>query len=338
MKKTKDKYFVKIKHEFLFDIYNKFKSEYTPWVYLFLKFKHNYYLQNNLKVWDKIYSSEIIHYFGVNKTTIYKCLKELELNGLLEKKGNKIRLIDENIYLVTNAMNETQLTDKYNRPIKNIKFLAIGNNDFNKLVIDIKNQIFEFRGKHHTLVRTLKVFYYLVSKNRQALWNNKKHLTESKENQSSLSKDLKHDHRYIKMILTILKDAGYLILDDEVKIATIDKKIYNPDYVNKKILENQNLNNGIEEIKYVEYDTVRSNFLGYTKSDDGKQIYLLYIDNNNHVVKKDWCKGKGIKITNDERKEFYFLNKDKQNSEYYNPENFWKHAKIKQVQKENEWV
>ena len=97
MKPKKDKYHIQIKTDFLLNSYDQFKSEYTPWVYVFLKIKCNYYMKYTPNSFDEIMARKsIAEFFDVNESTIHHAFKELMSKGLLEQKEKKYRLIKEN--------------------------------------------------------------------------------------------------------------------------------------------------------------------------------------------------------------------------------------------------
>ena len=94
-KKKNDLHHIRIKPELLFDLDKNFKSEFTPWVYLFLKLKFNYYVTKAPHIYYKINLRYIIYKFNISSDTVYRIINELTEFGLIEKQNGKYRLKDE---------------------------------------------------------------------------------------------------------------------------------------------------------------------------------------------------------------------------------------------------
>ena len=88
-KKKKDTHFISIKPELLFDLDKNFKSEFTPWVYLYLKLKFNYYVTKAPQVYYKLDLKEIRYKFNISSDTVYRIITELIEFGLIEKQNGK---------------------------------------------------------------------------------------------------------------------------------------------------------------------------------------------------------------------------------------------------------
>ena len=215
-------YFVKMTPEFLFDTYGVFKSEYAPWVYLFLKFKYNYYLDYCP---NKRFSmpTGISNLFGVNPSTITRALQELVQHGFLERNNTLYKIKDESIYInkykpvINSTVRELYLNEE--RTLYP-KFIKIYKEEFQRMFIRFRERIPEQYKSKKFIIKTIETYYYLTAKNKHCLLEEK--MVTSFECPHSICKTLHYDNRTLKNILNVLEDAGYIKLGPEIKITTIN--------------------------------------------------------------------------------------------------------------------
>ena len=204
MKQRDDNYHVQIKPELLFDVYKKFKSVYTPWVYTYLKLDYNNYIFNSPNRFYKIDRKPISDFFNTDPATISRAFKQLVDNGLMEKKKHEYRLLND----LTN--------DLFPKMEGFHEFIQINNNFF----IDFGDRVKSVSGdnKDRSLVKAMEVFYYLITKNSHILIDTP--VLSSDETSKSISKGLRHDENYIKDYLGVLESVGQIEIDDEGNIST----------------------------------------------------------------------------------------------------------------------
>lgn len=198
-KKKKDTHFIRIKPELLFDLDKNFKSEFTPWVYLFLKLKFNYYVTKAPHIYYKINLRDIIYKFNISSDTVYRIINELTEFGLIEKQNGKYRLKDEaQFFEKVVVAPEDKILD----------FMKIYFNAFESNLQKIKFT-WDMPAKNREMIlKSLRVYYYLILKNSHCLLD--EYEVESEETQSSLQRKLKHDNRTIKAILEVLRSCDLI--------------------------------------------------------------------------------------------------------------------------------
>lgn len=196
-KKKKDSHFISIKPELLFDLDKNFKSEFTPWVYLYLKLKFNYYVTKAPQVYYKLDLKEIRYKFNISSDTVYRIINELIEFGLIEKQNGKYRLKDEAPFF-----EETIVAPED----KILEYMKIYFNDFESNLESIKAAWVMPVKNREMILKSLRVYYYLILKNSHCLLD--EYEVESEETQSSLQRKLKHDNRTIKAILEVLQACG----------------------------------------------------------------------------------------------------------------------------------
>ncbi|MBP9096533.1 MAG: winged helix-turn-helix transcriptional regulator [Ignavibacteria bacterium] len=351
MKPKKDKYHIQIKTDFLLNSYDQFKSEYTPWVYVFLKLKCNYYMKYTPNSFDEIMPrKKIADFFDVNESTIHHAFKELIANGLLQKQGSKYRLIKEdnliNTYRQQNNIEKAKIVD----------FIQIHFNDFYKFA----DALFKERPKPNTqrlVIKALRIYYYLYTQNRH-LFKNEIGKFDSSESQSSISRNLKHDPTTVKAALKMLEDAGYIKLESEngisFNISTLNKNTYDAKWDEEKkkkelehvAVKNTNMREEDNEMNegYLNVEKlsgnlgskvtagqpkVPDNFIGYGKYDlPPYKIFRIYYQNNKQLI----CQGfvgesDGLQPTDEEMKIQESLLCSGHKSRYFKKENYWLYAK-----------
>ena len=205
MKKTDDKYHVKIPVRLLVGRNPFFKCNYTKWVYTYIKLRYNYYIDNKPYSYFKLNSKEICAFFDINRSTVFECLKELVYCKLLSKGGSgKYKFLDENT--IINALTEVyEESDDVKKP-----FIPIYYNKFSELWNCDAN------------AKEVELYYYLVNENRHHL--KEEQLLEVKTNQTQACKVLKIDHRRYKTCVKKLLDLEYLYKNSNGKLFTLNPK------------------------------------------------------------------------------------------------------------------
>jgi len=230
------KHFVKIVPEFLFDEYGVFISEYTPWVYLLLKFRFNYFLQHAPEKRFKIPTEDITSFFGIDTSTVSRAVKELAQKGFLEKFGKLYKIKDEALYKTKFGENEEACTTKYP------EFIKVYFEHLDRMRYRVREYIPEKYKSKKFILKLFETVYYLKTKNRHCLLEDK--MVASEECTNSICKALNYDNRTVKDILTVLENSGYIKLGTDIKITTIDicfkpkKDIDNEPYIPKAEEEN----------------------------------------------------------------------------------------------------
>lgn len=238
MQRTKDNYHVKIYRKFLFEFKKQFASEYTRWVYVYLKLINNYKIQHKMNDCYAIDATEIASFFNINRATVYECLKDLDRFLLLSRKGKNKYLLESEETL----MNLYYEANNLEGVLKEEKFVPIHKN----LFIDLFN--------NGCGVREAEVYYYLISQNKHYVI--KDPFLEVNVKNNKICSDLKTDHRTLKRIISKLLNAGRLIKDENHKLRT---KSPRPGFENciYKPLEVKEENITLEQPLGYEYDTNR---------------------------------------------------------------------------------
>lgn len=317
MKTYNEKYHAEIKPDLLFDTNRVFGSSYTPWVYAYLMFEKTYFLQNAPNRMYKICAEDISNYFSIHQATVYDCIEQLENAGLVEKRGVNYKLLSESNYISTNSA----------KLWGNFKFVRVFPNYLNRQLSDIKEFIPQDKNNRGFLAKVLNVYYYLITCNRHCSLT-KEPVVESNKTQSSLSRELKYDHRTIKSVLGILESTGYIKYNDTGKILTINKDLYVEDsnYTIHTYLPEQAPVVKTETTK-TEVRTVPKDFIGFTKSQDGKKISLIYFNKDlNERTAFVWCEGDGTPYTREDYEKYTDLMENGKRSVYYDPESFWQYT------------
>ncbi len=329
MKKTNEKYFVKIEPDFLFDTYKQFKSEYTPWIYLYLKLKYNYFITKAPNKIFEIDRNDIGMLYNINAATISRCFQELRTKGLLIQVKNKYRLLNE-VGFIRSYELINKITEK-----EHIDHIQVYKNKFNNLTSDIqKNR--PIGNTQRMLIKCLRIFFYLYVKNRHC-FNKDTGVVDSAESNNSLSKYLKHDQKTVKVALGMLNKAGHIKLDTEVKISTVNKNTFDAEWDKKKVNNNNTAlyeNPSMESILQDEkvnaepsgLKNVPASFIGYGKY--SRPPYNIFIINTYgiDIVQQFWCDGDGIPVTEEEKRIQESLLQLGKKSRYYKPENYWLYA------------
>ncbi len=208
----KDKFFIKIEPQFLFETF--FNSEYVTWLYVYLKLKNIYSLQKTPMKYYNIKIEEIISFFKVDPATIYRAIRELVRIGLLEKKPKS-----RAIYRIKNEKDINYFTDEPDdesvESVEYPEFIQIHGNAFIKLVKDLQD-------KSNSIPKLLRLYYFLVTTSK--FTKNAEKELESPESVYSIGKTLRQDARTVKPLLETLVSTGYIKFNGR-KIITI-RNIY----------------------------------------------------------------------------------------------------------------
>lgn len=210
-----EKYHAPIDPIFLFDINRKFKSEITPWIYMILKLKYQYYINDAPYLFYKVDLKYITLLFNLHKSTTYKAIAELIYIGLIEKKNRKYRILDEK-----ELSNGNRIVAPEDRLPK---FIKINNNYFYEMLLSLKLNWGDPVSNNELIIKSLRVYYYLIAKNGHCIAEASE--KESDETQTSICRVLNHDNRTIKEILSVLQDAGYLRIEEDGRLITINKSL-----------------------------------------------------------------------------------------------------------------
>lgn len=325
----KDNYFIKIKPEFLFDEYNVFESNYTPWVYLAIKQKYNYYLEHAPNKTFTIDKKGLAGYYATSYQTINTAVNELKNAGLLEAIGREYRLIYEQEYLTKFRTIDAVIEKKYP------EFIKVYNNDYEDLLLDIKKEILPIGSHERLIIKCLKVYYYLLAYDRHCIVLDKEPILESSLTQTSLETETGIEHRVIKFLLPVLRDIGYINLENRT-IYTLNKKTYDPskhtfqkseDVCEEEYSTEPTANlvypYEISHLKTKDGKKVPESFIGYFKTPNGKSIYVIYYSKGaGFITTANWSKGDGIPQTSEEFDIYKDLMMNGKSSQYYNPKNF----------------
>lgn len=188
MEKKDRNYFVCIDSDFLFDFEKRFKSRYTPWVYLYIKLEKNYFLDNSPGKSFYLNTQGIGDFLKVERTTIYRCINELLDLELLIKNGlESYRLKPENHK-------------------KNDNYIKVYKNSF----IDI----FENGGE----IEEARVYYYMIQDNRHYAFE--QNFLPSGLSKTKISKILNYDPRKTKNIIEKLIAFRLIGIDEYGKFYT----------------------------------------------------------------------------------------------------------------------
>jgi hypothetical protein len=325
----KDKYFIKINPAFMFDEYEVFETNYTPWVYLSLKLKYKYYLEHAPYKTFTIDKTDMAGYYATSPQTIYTAVNDLKKAGLLEEKKRKYRLIDEQEYLTKFRKVDTVIEKKYP------DFIRVYNNYYEDLLLDIKKEILPLDKDNTSIMKCMKIYFYLIARNNHSYSFHKVPIMKSDLTQTSIETETGIDHRVIKFLLSLLNDRGYIKMEDRT-IYTLNKKLYEPskrtfqksvdEYSSEPTSSNIASISSADSIvtKVNDIKSVPKSFVGYCKTIDGKLIQIINYDKNMiHIRPANWCKADGIPPTIEEFRITMDLMRNGKKSRYYDPKSFW---------------
>lgn len=261
MDKKNDNYFVSIEQEFLFDSAKNYKSRYTPWVYLYLKLEYNIFIHKKTSQYVKLKANEIKELFGIDKSTVYSCIKELGKDGLISK--NK-----RDCYKIFSEKNS------YRRK---------GNSKFIKV---FKNQFIELFENGGSILEAL-TYYYMIQNNRHYAFESE--LLECDITQTQLVKLLHKDSRDIKNALNKLIDMGFIVKTNNklyTKYYCENTKSIKKGKTNMETIElDPNGENLSEYIKYLINSGTKIKNVGWFKTISGThEVRVINVPGYGNVV------------------------------------------------------
>jgi len=234
MKLRADKCHVEMKPDFLFDKHNKFKSIYTPWVYICIYLsdvKTIKYYPNNFFKTDTNLICELL---DTDSSTISRTKDQLAEYGLIDKKGHLVKV---NHNISSSLFEEVEGFQNY---------IKVNNNFLFDFLPRLKNALPYTSKKEKTLVKVLQVYHYLIAKNRHHIINAP--IVESKETSESISAFLHHDENYVKKYLRILETIGQIKIDDDGRIYTLYNYGTREPFKKNYAIQNSQMNNRIIQI------------------------------------------------------------------------------------------
>lgn len=161
----------------------KWKSKYSPWLYVCLKLSYNYIMQHNKDHSFKINYEDYIRLFNTTRKTIYCAVRELVDKKLLIKpdNSNRYKIISEN-----------ELYEK-------------------NYVIIYNNFLYELLDMGLT-IRQLVIYYYLVYTT--YMFKPIDGYTKSEETQSSIVRNIRSRSTEVKSAIEGLLQLGLLKRDE----------------------------------------------------------------------------------------------------------------------------
>jgi len=187
MEKKSNNYYITIDADFLFDRNNSFKSRYTPWIYVYLKLEHNYYMNNLSNKTTNLNTNEIADFLKIDRATVHRSLSELKDLGLVIRGAR-------NTYKIVKETKERNSQKNYVRVYKNL--------------------FIEMFSRGGTVYETL-VYFYMIQNNRHYAFDY--NFLKSPLTQSRLSRELRVGQRKVKTALSNLKNFG-LVCEGESRV------------------------------------------------------------------------------------------------------------------------
>jgi len=232
---------VEMKPDFLFDIHNKFKSFYSPWVYICIYLSDVNTVMNKPDNFFKTDTNLICKLLDTDPSTVSRAKDQLADFGLIEMKGHKIKV------------NHNKCDSLFEEVEGFKKFIKVNNNFLLDFLPRLKNALPDKSKKERTLVKTLQVYYYLIGRNRHYIVNTP--IIESKETLESIKLFLHQYDDNTKKYLNALETIEQIQLSDEGKIFTkYNYGTRDPFKNNYNTIHNCNRNNRIIQINESEYE------------------------------------------------------------------------------------
>jgi len=315
MNEHKNDYHTRIKPEFLFDVKDLFKSNYTPWVYVHITILKNPFYKKPSDFAFNLNVNEVADTFSTNPDTIYTCINDLEGVGLIEKQGPKYKLSPDSNYCA---------------PIEGYRpYIEIYKNTFNTQLNEFKLKLPEGKDNRGLLAKVMSVYYYLINSNGHCLLD--KPVVEVCKTQTSLSRELKMDSRTTKKVLSILESTGYIKYSGKNQILTIDKYLYENEqtYPLSDIpLKQFNKPELTKPAQTVSKSKVPEDFIGFCKSRDGLHVLVIFYDKQSRdIMLENYCDGDGIPPTQEEVGIGNDLISNGKDSVYYDKNSYWTYQK-----------
>lgn len=315
MKEQQNDYHTRIKPEFLFDVKDLFKSNYTPWVYVHIKILKNPFYKKPADFAFNLDVNDISDIFNTNPDTIYTCINDLEVAGLIKKQGPKYKLWPDSNYCT---------------PIEGYRpYIEIYRNTFYSQLSEFKMKVPEVKGNRGLLAKVMRGYYYLINSNGHCLLD--KPVVETYMTQTSLSRELGMDSRTTKQVLSILESSGYIKYNRKKQILTIDKDLYDDKHLNQlSEIGNEPSYQYVQTkpVKTVSKPKVPEDFIGFCKTNDGLNILVIFYDKQSRdIMWEIYCEGDGIPPTQDEINIGNNLISNGKDSEYFDENSYWTYQK-----------
>jgi len=254
MQKKNKLYHIKIFSKFLFDLKEFFTSEYSRWIYIYLKLRNNAKIQFGKEEYYPVNVAEIANFFKINRATVFECLKDLGRFGLLSRSGRNLYRLESEDFLMESYYKANSIEGN----LEEENFIPVHNNFF----MDMFNS--------GCSIKEMELYYYLIERNRH--YAICEPFVEVNVKNKKICTDLRMDHRTLKKITNRLLGAGLLINDEKSGLLTKSPKpVQNHNITQSPIEIEWNIDKAkpaISETKEVE---MNKNFLGWYKSKDGQR-------------------------------------------------------------------
>lgn len=224
MKKSaiKKNFFSKFEAAFILDTYEQFTSNYTQWVYVYLKLNNSWSVAYDPTKEINISFKELQPIFGFNQNTYYHILADLKRLKLIIKIGrNKYYVFNE-----AKVVNELRKNKEEKYSTKNA-FFNINNIFFHKIMPLLQNN-----------PNSLMLYYYLKMKNQHYFYEDREQVRMPEEpSNREMVKELKTSYDWFKKQILYLQELGLVLFDQEKRIHTFSEK-----KILKTIAEKENTN------------------------------------------------------------------------------------------------
>lgn len=207
----KKKYFVQIQADFLLDVFDKLNSDFTQWLYIYLKLQQNYYPNNALVKGIEINRQELADKFEFSRNTIGKICKRLEEIGMLVQLDN-----DNNFFVLS----EKNYTDRF------IKFEQRRYETKNAF-FQISEEFSKFAIQKISNYSYLRIYYYLCLKNNHFFFPDKPEM-EVIGNRNKMSQDLGMNRTRMNHAINDLIRTGFLLESDDKVFTLNESRILRP--------------------------------------------------------------------------------------------------------------
>lgn len=195
----KKKFFIQVKADFLLNIYDDLLSS-SPWLYIYLKFKQDYFPNKFKKNQIFFNSVELSKNLNTTQFLIWKTARNLIEKGLMAKLDNKCYMMfPEKNYL------------------EKISKTHIKSYDTKQAFFQISYDFFNKYWNNINLRLPMKIYYYLLMKNNHFLFYNKidkQLVTDNGITLTSLWKELKIHRKTMLKYLDYLKKIGLIEYED----------------------------------------------------------------------------------------------------------------------------
>jgi Mn-dependent DtxR family transcriptional regulator len=197
----KKRFFIPIGADFLLDNYDNFLPL-TPWLYLHLRFKYNYFPNQSAESGITINTLQLAKEIGFAQSIVWASVDELNKKGLIAKlESKKYIIISEKKYIESISKNHVRLYDT-----KNAFF-------------QISKDFFEKYWKFYEHYMELKLYYYLIMKNNHFLFHRKldrQLLTGNGITLTNIWKELKIHRLTLNKYLERLENGGLIEYEGDI--------------------------------------------------------------------------------------------------------------------------